>query len=330
MAPTELPYDVLLHIFKEVAILRNDRIEGKTSSWLLSSTSVDLLSCALVARSWRLPAQQSLWRAIDLSELALKPFLRTAARRPDLARQVQVFAVAYRLGLDHRLALTKEEKLLTSLFLPALAVCPNVRTLYSNISDEQPGFEAVITSLQHLETWCGGGTLQTMVELAGATPTLRRLEVGFLEERWPTEPPRSLSSPAPISTLRFWAEKPAVPLQLIKAVGQTLRQLCWYLEDPLPPEASLAAFSTTTSSLHHLYLILYSAENGPEDTSWFETLLPQFAVLEKLFLSTDGSFASTAELLRGLPASLRWLEITDYSDTARGLIKEILGFVPST
>jgi hypothetical protein len=35
-------------------------------------------------------------------------------------------------------------------------------------------------------------------------------------------------------------------------------------------------------------------------------------------------------LLRGLPASLRWLEITDYSDTARGLIKEILGFVPST
>jgi hypothetical protein len=148
MTPPDLPYDVLLHIFKEVVILRSDFLDGFTASWLLSSTSVDLLSCALVARSWRLPAQQSLWRAIDLSELALKPFLRTAACRPDLARQVQVFAVAYRLGLNHRLALTKEEKLLTSTFLPALAGCPNVRILRSDISDEQPGFEAVITTLQ--------------------------------------------------------------------------------------------------------------------------------------------------------------------------------------
>lgn len=63
-----------------------------------------------------------------------------------------------------------------------------------------------------------------------------------------------------------------------------MTQLLWYLEDPLPPEASLASFSPTTSSLRRLYLLLPYAEADTEDIEWFKNLLSNFTVLEKILL----------------------------------------------
>lgn len=139
-----------------------------------------MLPCTLVARAWRLPAGQSLWRAIDLSEPALAPFLRTATVRPDLARKVQLFAIAHGKYLQPR---HRDLQALSPAFLPALAFCTNVRTLHvPSLSDSlQPAFEVVLTSLQHLETWCGGRTVGDVVELlnVNVTPSLRRLELIF-------------------------------------------------------------------------------------------------------------------------------------------------------
>lgn len=180
--------------------------------------------------------------------------------------------------------------------------------------------------MQHLEAWCGDTTLRTAFTLLNGTPSLRALELCD-PQQWEMSPlPPLSSSPAHLTTLVLMAG-PAIPvLELIKAVGPTLRQLSVTFQGLIPPQEGLASFAATTSSLRHLRLSLPTTGASARETEWFENLLPTFSRLERLLVSP--SLVSEAKLLSKLPPTLRWMELSADGEPTIGMLKALSTSLP--
>ncbi|ORY44645.1 hypothetical protein BCR35DRAFT_336299 [Leucosporidium creatinivorum] len=310
MSPPELPYDVLLHIFTELALLRNDRIEGETSSWLLSSTSVDLLSCSL---------------AVEL--------LRTVQTRPELPAWTRVVSV----GVDVRDEEWADE--LSMLLVDIVEKCTNVRTLdLGRLHDcsRIRVYDAVLQSLPHLETlswnwawdgrrgsaqnWEGLFTCAELFRILQRHPTLRRLEIR-LPSSFHYDPIHLPSTTAPITSLTLQTRDTTLDLSIVGAVGSTLEQLSMYCERAIPSDLALQSLGKTTSTLRHLRLIINIPLNRPAPViEWLEPLLPHFKMLEKLSVTED---VLPPSALRRLPPSLRWVELIDWTPEIKDYLQDL-------
>ena len=82
---TKFPYDILRHIFLNAAPVSIRRFHY----WSVTSVP-DLISLALVCKSWTLPAQHVYFLSIDIKiSAALEQFASVAASRPDLSAKLQ-------------------------------------------------------------------------------------------------------------------------------------------------------------------------------------------------------------------------------------------------
>jgi hypothetical protein len=341
MAPPHLPYDdVLRRIFTEIFILRNDRIEGETSSWLLSSTSVDLLSCALVARSWTLAAQQTLWRGIHVTTYGqVQKLLRTVESRPELPAQTRVVSVGVDAGEEEN----ADE--LSKLLADIVEKCQNARRLELGRLHDSSRISVYdhIRSLERLEdlSWNlrrGGAAghawrnLVTFSELSGILrrhAALRRLQLE-LPTTFLYSSIHIPTSAIGITSLALQTHVPRIDFSIVGAVGSTLEQLLLYCERAIPSTLGAESLSKATATLRQLRLVsnIPIGREEPE-IDWFEPLLPDFKALEKLSVTSD--FLSPLAF-QTLPPLLRWMELIDWTDEITHIvqgIEEIVYMMPN-
>ncbi|GAA5892907.1 hypothetical protein JCM6882_006891 [Rhodosporidiobolus microsporus] len=90
----ELPYDVLLEIFRWVAYLSSERIAEELMEWPHTAADPTFRSLSLVCRHWRDAGQSFVFRSACFTTAPqCRLFLRTARDRPDLADQVRAASV---------------------------------------------------------------------------------------------------------------------------------------------------------------------------------------------------------------------------------------------
>ncbi|ORY44656.1 hypothetical protein BCR35DRAFT_311144 [Leucosporidium creatinivorum] len=223
---SSLPYDLLLHLFKAVAALHDDSLEGKTATWSITSTATDLLSCSLVCRDWTLPAQQVLFHGVKLTSLqGISGFVETSIIKPDLAQKTLTLSID-----PDSFEMWNLCGALSPRIVEAVAACPNIRTLKvtSIAPSYAPALMQVIHSLRLLQNLLSSDDHRDPLahELAHSTcwfidllknvSTLRRLESAFLSTintrrrrfRPPTSPPSPskvlITAPSSISS-NLWA-----------------------------------------------------------------------------------------------------------------------------